>query len=243
MDSFEAPEKKKSTSWFSNIHYLITLIFFFLILINIISLTITTINMNVPPGDTDGTTAKNLMISAQVITYVGLLTVLIFLGVTYSYSSHKTSNYYEQMMGLTGGENVYAAMRIVTFSILMFISLIVSALCLSAANYISMSNYSSQYTDQYNICIDLGKMFMIHFILFSSIQGASYIYQYYYSEKKIYSDPNYVNKKMNKTSDEKNVNISDWIPSTSKTNDSYSEKSNNYNVDANSVDFFSIFFM
>lgn len=213
MSSSEEPVKKQTWVEYLHLHFVITIIFFFLILINIISLTMSTVNMNVPSSDIDATTAKNLMISAEVITYAGLLIILIFLGVTYSYSSHKTANYYEKMMGLTGAEDIYTAMRVVTFSILMFISIVVSALCLEAANYISKSDNSDEYTDQYNLCKDLGRMFFIHFVVFSSIQGVSYIYEIYKDGQQKYNDPSLVGAKINKYGKKYNiegVNISDW---------------------------------
>lgn len=217
MSGSDDPVKKKSWVEYLGIHYIITLIFFFLILVNIISLTMTTINMDVPPEDTDAMTAKNLMISAQVITYVGLLIILVFLGVAYSYSSYKTNSYYEQMMGITGADNLSAAMRIVTFSILMFISLIVSALCLEAANYISMSDNSNNYNDQYNICKDLGKLFMLHFIIFTSIQGFSYIYGFYEDDGAIKISPEILSKSKQKSektplhNTNANIYSSNWV--------------------------------
>lgn len=192
MGSSNIDERKKSEIILSTVHYIITVIFFFLILINIVTLTIGTINMNVPSSDTNAVTAKNLMISACVITYVFLLLILIFLGVCYSYSSYdtpETRTYYQQLTKTTGGEDLYMSMRIVTFSILMFVSLIVSALCLEAANYIDKSEDPSKYSDQYNLCKDMGRMFMVHFIFFSTAQLISYSYQALYSADVIKSPP------------------------------------------------------
>lgn len=181
IDSKQNPDSLKNNNklWFSDIHYIITLIFFFLIFINIITLTFGTVNMNVPLNDNNLITAKNLMISSEVITYIGLFIILIFLGVTYSYISYKTPNYVDKLIGLTGGESIYEAMRIVTFSILMFISLIVSSLCLEASNYISKSDNFNNYKDQYNLTKDIGRLFMVHFILFTTVQGFSYLYSMY----------------------------------------------------------------
>lgn len=168
-----------------HIHYLITFILFCFILINTISLTIGTANMDVPSSDTNGMTAKNLMVSAEVITFVGLLTIIIFLIAAYSYSSNKNSTtYYEKMMGLTGTEDLYVAMRILTFSMLMFISIVDSALLLEAANYISMSDDPSAYNDEYNLCKHLGDVFFVHFIFFSCIQGISWFSEFYSGKSK-----------------------------------------------------------
>ena len=173
------------------VHYIITLIFFLLILFNIISLTIGTVNMTVSSSDENAVTAKNLMTAACVITYVFLLLIFIFLGICYSYRSYdtpETRSSYEKLMNTTGGETLYTSMRIVTFSILMFISLIVSALCLEAANYIDKSDDPSQYSDQYNLCKELGKMFFVHFILFTGIQLLGYAKQYLFEDSGIVTE-------------------------------------------------------
>lgn len=162
----------------NTVHYFITLIFFVLILVNIINLTKGTLNMNVPSDDPNGLKAKELMTAAEVITYISLLIILIFITVTYLYASNKETTYYENVMKLSGGENIYAAMRIITFSILMFISILVSGLCFEAAKYITKSNDPENYSEQYNLCITLGTLFFAHFIVFTSIQGFSYVYQY-----------------------------------------------------------------
>lgn len=159
-------------------HYTITFVFFMIVLINIISLTLVTVNMGVSSSNTNAATAKNLMISAQVIAYVGIASILVFLGVAYSYSSkQEDKSYYDYAFSYTGADDVYMMMRIVTFSILMFISIVVSALCFAAAEELNNSDDPSQYTDQYNTCRDLGRMFFLHFVLFSSIQGIGYIVQ------------------------------------------------------------------
>lgn len=185
MSSKTINEKEKFNIALDTFHYVITFIFFLLILINIISLTIGTINMKVNSNDENAVTAKNLMISACVITYVFLLLILIFLGICYSYRSYdtpETRSNYEKLMKTTGGSSLYMSMRIVTFSILMFISLVVSALCLEAANYISKSDDPSQYDEQYNLCKELGRLFMVHFILFTTIQFIGYGKQYLFED-------------------------------------------------------------
>lgn len=185
MSSTSTDEKGKFKIALDTFHYVITFIFFILILVNIISLTIGTVNMKVNSSDENAVTAKNLMISACVITYVFLLLIFIFLGICYSYRSYdtpETRSSYEKLMNTTGGESLYMSMRIVTFSILMFISIIVSALCLEAANYIDKSDDPDQYNDQYNLCKELGKMFLMHFILFTFIQGCGYAKQYLFED-------------------------------------------------------------
>ena len=178
---------------FSTIHYMITFIFFFVILVNIISLTIATLNMNVDSNDTNAVNAKNLMIAAQVIAYLGEFLILIFAAVAYAYSGkEETKSYYNIAMSYTGSSDVYVLIRIVSFSILMFISIIVSALCLAAAKEINLSDDPSQYSNQYSICQELGKMFFIHFVLFTIIQGGSYVYQLFYNTGTIKINPEHI---------------------------------------------------
>lgn len=196
---------------FSTIHYMITFIFFFIILVNIVSLTIATLNMNVSSDDINAVTAKNLMIAAQVIAYVGELLILFFIGFAYSYSGkEETKAYYNKAMEYTGTNDVYVLIRVVSFSILMFISIIVSALCLAAAKEINLSDDPDQYTDQYNVCQDLGRMFFLHFVLFSSIQGGSYIYQLFYNNGAVKLDPSQLTTgKSDKQIDKINANNTD----------------------------------
>lgn len=181
----DSPDKEeKSNIIFGSIHYIVTLIFFILILSNIIALTKATINMSVNSDDENAKKAKELMGTACIIAYVGDLLIILFLILAYSYRSYNTDDvksYYDKIMNLTGGENLYAAMRIVVFSILMFISVVVSALCLDAAKYINISDDPEQYNDEYNLCKSLGSLFMLHFIIFTTIQGISYVYQLFYN--------------------------------------------------------------
>ena len=175
---------EESNTIFSSIHYIITLIFFLVILVDIVKLTISTINMSVDSDNENAVIAKNFMIAASAITYIGELIIILFLLIAYSYQSYETpdiKNYYETLKGITGAENLYVALRIVAFSILMFISIVVSALCYEALHYIDISDDPSEYTDQYNVCKEITRLFFLHFVLFSSIQGVAYIYQLFYN--------------------------------------------------------------
>lgn len=188
----EREEKVESNTIFSSIHYVIVVIFFFVILVNILSLTLTTYNMDVSTTNENAVTAKNLMIAANVITYLGEILIVLFVIITYSYQSYQSKelkSYYDELFNVAGSENLYIATRVVAFSMLMIISVIVSSLCLEAANYISMSDDPSEYTDQYNICNEIGKLFFVHFILFTSIQGVAYIYQLFYNTGAIKKSP------------------------------------------------------
>lgn len=175
---------------FSSIHYTITFIFFIVILVNVISLTLSTINMSVSSSDTNAVTAKNLMIAAQAIAYFGLGSILLFVGFAYFYSGkEENKEYYDLAMTYTGSSDIYIMMRVIVFSILMFISIVVSALCLAAAKQIDLSDDPSQYTSQYNLCKELGVMFFLHFAIFSIIQGGSYMAKIFYSTNNIKIKP------------------------------------------------------
>lgn len=192
MDKDSSEEKKKSNTIFGSIHYIVTLIFFLVILSNILALTKSTINMSVSSGDDNAQKAKDLMGTACVLAYLADLVIIIFLGIVYSYRYYNKNNsksYYDKLISITGGENLYAASRIVVFSILMFTSIVVSSLCLEAAKYINMSNDPSQYSDQYSVCKNLGTLFMLHFIIFTTIQVISYIYQLFYNSGDIQIPP------------------------------------------------------
>lgn len=168
-------------STISIIHYILTFILFAAILVNIINLTIATIDMKVNKNDQNAVTAKDIMISAEVITYSFLFMIIIFLMISYSYASYGGSEYKDKLLDKIGGENIFIAIRIIVFSILTFLSVVISALCLSAARYISISDNPEQYDEQYNLCDQIGKALLFRFIIFASIQGIVYIYQLFRS--------------------------------------------------------------
>lgn len=163
-----------------------------MILFNIISLTRITFNMDVDNSDTNAKNAKNLMSIACAVGYVGLLFIIIFVIVAYIYSSNQdetTKTYYEKLMGITGAENLYVAMRVVSFSIMMFISVVIAVLCKEATDYIDKSNDPSQYDSEYNACEALAELFMRHFAIFTVLQGISYLYQIFYKDGTIKMSP------------------------------------------------------
>lgn len=141
--------------------------------------------MKIVDSDSYGETAKNLLISSVVISYVGDLFIIGLLGISYAYV--KNENYNKNLMKYTGGEDKFVAVRIMIFSILMFVSLVVGSLCLAASREIELSEYSDQYTDQYNQAVEIAKMFLLHFILLTTIQGFVYIYQLFYNSGNINS--------------------------------------------------------
>ena len=102
---------------FATVHYILTVIFFIIVLISCLALLKVTYNME--PVDSDTEKAKQLMYSASIIGLLSELLILIFVIFTYMYSSSKnerTISYYDKLLGNTGTENLFAAMRIVSFS-------------------------------------------------------------------------------------------------------------------------------
>lgn len=177
-------------SSFGIIHYVLTFIFFLMILINILNLLRVTYNME--PVDSNTQTAQDLMYTAVGIGFGGELLIIVFLLFTYMYSSSKnelTISYYDKLMGNTGAESLYAAMRIVTFSILMLISMIISVLCYDAAKYIDKSSSSEDFEKEKARCEDIAETFMIHFIIFTVIQAFIYIYQLCFNNGSIKISP------------------------------------------------------
>lgn len=159
-------------SYVEGIHFTLCFIFFLLTIIFILELTYSLINME-PSNNDDIETARSLMTSAVVIGFTMILIIIcIVIGLSY-YAKNKPDSYDNLSKSLnksTGGHNVYISIRIVIFSILMFSSIILSSLCLSAAKEIDNSGYKSEYEDQYNTCMDLGKTFLTHFMIFTFAQ-------------------------------------------------------------------------
>ena len=189
-------EKKSSMNSsviFSSFHYVILLIFFIIIYVNIIYLTISLLNMDVLPNDENAVEAKNLMATAVLISYAAGILIFAILGGAYYYQYSnpiESKTYSKELVDITGAEDIYVAIRIIIFSILMFISVVVATLCFDAAAKILDSPDPSQYNNQYNTCLDLAKLFTFHFVLFTTLQGAIYIYQIFYNTGNIKVDPN-----------------------------------------------------
>lgn len=166
---------------FNTLHYFITLVFAIFILYFTIELTIAILDMNVSSSDTYATTAKNLMISAVVISYFFYLCIAIGLVVAYNYSyfSPKTVKYVDDnIKSFTFADSSYVGLRILVFSCLMFVSIIMAILAYAAAYEISLSENSADYTYQYNVDRELARDFTLHAIIFALIQLIVWGYEY-----------------------------------------------------------------
>lgn len=172
-------EKKKGIE-FSTFHYVLCGMFFLFILVNIFSLSVGTFKMDVNQNDQNAVKAKQLMGAASIITIITLILIVIFCGVCVNYKNSEVPNvksYYNGMLYATGEKDIYVAMRVIVFSILMFISLLDAALCLEASKLIGESDDPSQYDSENNLCKELSKFFLFHFALFSVVTVGGYLYQ------------------------------------------------------------------
>jgi len=197
MSSQDSKEELKTEVMFSSFHYMIAVIFFLVVLMNTLYLTQATVRMNVDSSDTNAVKAKNLMIGACAVSYFGDLLILCLLIGSYWYNSYRpdeADKYSKQIMSTTGGKDIYTAIRILIFSTLMIVSLIVGGLCLDAANYINKSDDPSQYNTEYNLCKDIGQMFMLHFIVFTLLQGVVSVGKLFYDSGNIHKLPESIEK-------------------------------------------------
>lgn len=172
-------EESIVNSYIEGVHFTLCFMFFMITLIFTLELTYSLINMDSSDNE-DIQTAKNIMTSAVVISFAMLiLIVCIVLGVGYyaKNSTDKYDNISEYLNKKTGGHNIYISVRIIIFSILMFTSVILSALCFGAAGEIDNSGYKNEYEDQYNTCMDLGKTFITHFMIFTTAQIIAIFYK------------------------------------------------------------------
>lgn len=172
-------EESIVNSYIEGVHFTLCFMFFMITLIFTLELTYSLINMDSSDNE-DIQTAKNIMTSAVVISFAMLiLIVCIVLGVGYyaKNSTDKYDNISEYLNNKTGGHNIYISVRIIIFSILMFTSVILSALCFGAAGEIDNSGYKNEYEDQYNTCMDLGKTFITHFMIFTTAQIIAIFYK------------------------------------------------------------------
>lgn len=150
--------------------------------------------MNINSSDTYAQNAKSLMIMAQVVSYVCLFSVAFFDIYLYMNSEKEQIKALYNQLGKSyksykSPSDNYTILRIITFSTLMFVSIVVAALCFAASKEIETSQDSSMYGNQYTLCKDLGRLFFLHFMLFTIIQGFSYIYQIFYENGNIKTDP------------------------------------------------------
>uniref|UniRef100_A0A6C0BCM9 Uncharacterized protein n=1 Tax=viral metagenome TaxID=1070528 RepID=A0A6C0BCM9_9ZZZZ len=180
MSTCPVTDEQKTEIRISTCHYIITLVFFMIVLINTIYLTLSVSKMNVDLNNSNAVKAKNIMIAACAVSYIADFIIIGILAIAYSYQSYypeESKDYSMKLIETIGGEDIYTSLRITVFSILMITSLIVGALCVDAGKLIDKSDNSDQYSDEYNLCKEMGRLFLLHFLFFTTIQFSTYVYQ------------------------------------------------------------------
>lgn len=166
-------DKVVVNSFTEGVNFMLCTIFFLITLVFTIQLTDSIVNMADTNGDTNAENAKNLMISAVTFSYIIDFFIIITFLSFYTYSVTQPDKYnstQEKINNKIGGQNIYISIRIVIFTALMLLSILMSSLVFAAAGEIDKSDNPDLYSDQYNMCMDLGRSFMIRFILFTFVQ-------------------------------------------------------------------------
>ena len=113
---------KNDSLIFTTLHYVISLIFFLMILFNTVSLTRITVNMSVNNDDENAKKAKDLMILSCSLGYGGLLFILLFAVIIYIYiynsnTHNKNMTCYEKLTGVTDNKNMHQLFEISSLSL------------------------------------------------------------------------------------------------------------------------------
>ncbi len=161
-------DKIKEESTYSGIHYMITIIFFMVVLVNTIYLTKAVLGMKVQDGDVNVEKAKNLISSACIISYFGDFLIIILAAIMYW--KGKNDETIKSMVEYSGVENMYVGLRIAIFSILMIVSLLVGSLCISASKEIEESPNKAELNSEKHLFKEVGQMFILHFLVFTLFQ-------------------------------------------------------------------------
>ena len=162
-------------------HYFITIMFFLVLLISTLILTSSLNNMNVIAGDTDGQDAETAMKTAVMVGWISIILIVFgLLGVTilgfkggFEYAYFK-----ESLSSITKEEEIFVALRVLVFSILVISSFIVAVLLAAAAEFITNSVYSDNYSQQYDDCKEFSKLMFTHIAILITAQSLVFIYSY-----------------------------------------------------------------
>ena len=165
-------------SW---IHYVVTLVFFIVLIVATITLTISVYNMDITPGDSAGLHAQNSIKTAAITGWVAI--GLILAGLSIAGVLMITDQYNETIIAdtiseLTGQEKAAIAIRFLVFFVLVFSSVLIAILLTIAAEFILKTPNPEQYTDQYDNCIKFAKIMYLHTALIIIIQSLVYFYSY-----------------------------------------------------------------
>ncbi len=170
-------------------HYIVTLVFFIVTIIITFHLIQSYKSLVVVPGDQDGLKGQKYLGSAiifgiiiEILIIVGLIAIGI-LGFRGDFSYVKSV-----ATSITGSEELFVALRIIVFSLLVFTSLVMGILVFKAYIAFTDSAYSNMYQDQINTCLREGIILIGHIILIVFVQLAVFIFGYFYENKGKTSD-------------------------------------------------------
>lgn len=161
------------------VHYVITIIFYIIFFLNVRELTNTFGDMNISGDNSYATKAKQSLGLALIIGWSILLIILIgliLIGIMGATGFFKNYNLGDDLSIVTGEKDIYVSLRILTFSLLVFGSIIVAVLCSITQYYILDTEDPSRYSSQYNTCEAVSKLLYFHVILLCIIQGSIYLF-------------------------------------------------------------------
>lgn len=193
-------------------HYFITTVFFILTIICIYKLTISLQEMDVDDKDENAVQAQKYLTRAVTIGWITLALIgiallsIFFIGLS---NGFKDSTSMSELRNLTGAKTVLVAIRILTFSALIFISVVVSALCYATNQELKKSNNSERYKEQTETCEKVGHFMVEHLVVFMIIQFIVFVADYIkkkYKENQKSSEEEEIHTEVDETA---NVNIGD----------------------------------
>lgn len=171
----------EGTALVSCLHYFVTFMFFMVLLYATITLTQSLVNMNADPADSDAQSAENTLKDAVVIGWicVGLIIVgLAAVGIMGFRGEFEHSNLREGITYLSGKDKIFTGLRVLVFSILVIVSIVMASLLKLSASFIKNDDI---YVEQYNDCSKFANMMYVHVFVLFAIQGLIFAATYIYS--------------------------------------------------------------
>lgn len=160
-------------------HYILTMLFFTVLLLSTLVLTASVFNMDVSPTDTNAVNAQNLIKDAVIVGWGAIVIILLGL-VGVAIIGYRGGFEYEVvkhgLQYMSGEAKIFASLRIISFSILVGASFIIALLLSAAAEEILNSDDPSQYTNQYDYCLQFAHIMYLHITILTCAQVAVYCF-------------------------------------------------------------------